>query len=669
MSWVSYAQNYEDVVLARVLADVREGFWIDVGAQDPRMDSVTCAFAERGWRGINIEPVAHWHARLAAARPADVNLCLAAGDHAGTMPFFEVDDSGLSTARGELAARHRARGLPVREVAVPVRTLASVCAEHVRGPVHFLKVDAEGAEAEVLRGMDFAAVRPWVVLVEATEPNSRRSSHDRWEPMLLAQGYAFAYDDGINRYYLAGEHAGLAPRFGPPTVFDDFVRREQVDAVAAVEARAADVDALSHRRAEELDALVARVAEKDAELAGWHARWQAEAEAAATLRGELGHAAAREAALRDAHAELAAREATGATELDRMHREAAVLQAALADAAAREAALLAGQAQQADEVAAQGAAALAEVRSQGAAVLADARAQGAALQSALEAAKEELLARQADCERLGAEASAARGEASAAQRALDAQRVELDATRRRDAAAREANDRLRREAEARQSALAAAGAREAALRDEVDELRAEVAALGEEAAALRAESAAVGEASAVLREEAASLRGDAETMRAEAAALQAEAAALEGTLAAAASAHEALRAALARSEARAAAAEQAVAKLSRQVPDLEAQVRAANAAHALAHAELLRHVGIIETLRAEHAVVQRSRSWRLTAPLRVGNALLARWRDRVSGRRGADAMASALAAAPELPLTEDAERILAHAPVFGARKD
>ena len=37
MTWVSYAQNYEDVVLARVLADVREGFWIDVGAQDPRM--------------------------------------------------------------------------------------------------------------------------------------------------------------------------------------------------------------------------------------------------------------------------------------------------------------------------------------------------------------------------------------------------------------------------------------------------------------------------------------------------------------------------------------------------------------------------------------------------------------------------------------------------------
>ena len=47
--FVSYAQNREDVVLARALrADDRRGFWVDVGAGDPVLDSVTAAFAERG---------------------------------------------------------------------------------------------------------------------------------------------------------------------------------------------------------------------------------------------------------------------------------------------------------------------------------------------------------------------------------------------------------------------------------------------------------------------------------------------------------------------------------------------------------------------------------------------------------------------------------------------
>ena len=98
MSFVSYAQNYEDVMLARAFAGVERGFYVDVGAQDPRFDSVTKAFYDLGWHGINLEPVEHWHRKLVEERPRDTNLCLAAGDHAGAIEFHETDESGLSTA-------------------------------------------------------------------------------------------------------------------------------------------------------------------------------------------------------------------------------------------------------------------------------------------------------------------------------------------------------------------------------------------------------------------------------------------------------------------------------------------------------------------------------------------------------------------------------------------
>ena len=38
---ISYAQNFEDVVLNRVFHDVKDGRYIDVGAYDPVIDSVT----------------------------------------------------------------------------------------------------------------------------------------------------------------------------------------------------------------------------------------------------------------------------------------------------------------------------------------------------------------------------------------------------------------------------------------------------------------------------------------------------------------------------------------------------------------------------------------------------------------------------------------------------
>ena len=44
-------------------------------------------------------------------------------------------------------------------------------------------------------------------LAEATVPQTRVECHVEWEPLLLAGDYAFVYFDGVNRFYLANEHA------------------------------------------------------------------------------------------------------------------------------------------------------------------------------------------------------------------------------------------------------------------------------------------------------------------------------------------------------------------------------------------------------------------------------------------------------------------------------
>lgn len=274
MSFVSFAQNYEDVMLARAFRGLRDGFYIDVGAQDPRFDSVTKAFYDMGWRGINLEPVEHWHARLLEDRPRDINLCLAAGDHGGLIEFHETDESGLSTASAEFARRHRKQGVVLRTRQVPVQTLDAIWAEHAPSDVHFLKVDVEGAEAEVLRGIDFERRRPWIVLVESTEPNSLVSTHESWESLITDHRYQLVYQDGLNRFYLAEEHADLAAAFAaPPNIFDNFIRREQFDLGIGLGARISEldrhveeIDRLSQRRAEHLSTLEAALAEREQRL-------------------------------------------------------------------------------------------------------------------------------------------------------------------------------------------------------------------------------------------------------------------------------------------------------------------------------------------------------------------------------------------------------------------
>lgn len=223
MTFISYAQNFEDVMLWRALRHIKNGCYIDIGANDPIVDSVSRAFYEQGWRGVHLEPTAQYATLLRQNRPDELVIQAAVGDSQKLLTFFEFPDTGLSTLDKDIALEHQARGFRMVQTVTPTLTLDDIFAQLPARDIHWLKIDVEGAETSVLQGWQTSEVRPWIVVIESTLPMSQTPSHQQWEALLLAKGYQFVYFDGLNRYYVSDLHPELmAQPWLPPNLFDGF---------------------------------------------------------------------------------------------------------------------------------------------------------------------------------------------------------------------------------------------------------------------------------------------------------------------------------------------------------------------------------------------------------------------------------------------------------------
>ncbi|WP_161580380.1 FkbM family methyltransferase [Subtercola vilae] len=230
---ISFAQNGEDIVLWRALKDIQGGTYIDVGANHPTIDSVSRKFYDAGWRGVAIEPNPEYASLYRVERPGDaVYEAIASDVDAPSAQIHLIDGTGLSTMIDEYGEEAAAAGWAVHDETVPVVTLNQTIEESglADRDIHFLSVDTEGAEAFVLGSIDFSRYRPWILVIEATAPNSTRQVHESWQDTVERAGYTFQMFDGLSRYYLADERAeqiGTALTYAASFV-DNFVRLDQL---------------------------------------------------------------------------------------------------------------------------------------------------------------------------------------------------------------------------------------------------------------------------------------------------------------------------------------------------------------------------------------------------------------------------------------------------------
>lgn len=224
MNFISYAQNFEDVMLWRAFKEVQNGFYIDIGAQDPIVDSVSKAFYENGWRGIHVEAISQYVEKLKKDRPDEqVFEYVICDKDIEEIEFYEIPDTGISTGDPIIASTHEKNGFKVNKIKLPCISLSSLFNAIEDKQVHWLKIDVEGMEKNVLNSWGNHPIRPQIIVIESTVPLTQIDTSDDWKHLLIERDYKEVYFDGLNRFYIYKDYLELSKFFKvPPNIFDNF---------------------------------------------------------------------------------------------------------------------------------------------------------------------------------------------------------------------------------------------------------------------------------------------------------------------------------------------------------------------------------------------------------------------------------------------------------------
>jgi FkbM family methyltransferase len=197
------SKQEQEQLVREFFAGDQTGFFVEVGANHPTVESQTWHLEQAGWTGVLIEPQPDLAAFLVTSRKAKVfaSACTSP-DRAGQPMSLYVDGvrSGLNPERMAPGSQ------TAYVIAVPTRTLDSILIEaEAPSPIDLLSVDVEGHETEVLTGFDFARWHPLLILVE-DHVGSLRTHR-----FLKSRGYRLIRRIGNNGWYVPLDERGGIP--------------------------------------------------------------------------------------------------------------------------------------------------------------------------------------------------------------------------------------------------------------------------------------------------------------------------------------------------------------------------------------------------------------------------------------------------------------------------
>jgi FkbM family methyltransferase len=171
----------------------REGFYIDIGANNGINSSNTYLFEKIGWKGICIEHIPELFKILTENRKCDCyNVAISDKNNDAVEFVRAVGIEGLSGLKNEMTEFHKERIVrekgEIQTIKVKTITFNELMSNHQNiDYIDFLSIDVEGAEMSILKNIDFKKYKFGLISVENNEEIP--GDGERMKNYMFEKGY------------------------------------------------------------------------------------------------------------------------------------------------------------------------------------------------------------------------------------------------------------------------------------------------------------------------------------------------------------------------------------------------------------------------------------------------------------------------------------------------
>ncbi len=197
---IHYGEFGEDILINRILKNIKTGRYVDVGCYHPYKGSLTAKLYKRGWRGINIDLSKSSIDLFNLVRKKDINLNIAISDFNGQTNYFE--NSPINQQNSLIKSDDNQK-----IIKTDCKNLNFILGENKFEKFEYLNVDVEGTENNVIKGIDFSKYKPILITIENNNLHIKDYIQSEVYKILTENNFTFISKIGVTNFFLNNENA------------------------------------------------------------------------------------------------------------------------------------------------------------------------------------------------------------------------------------------------------------------------------------------------------------------------------------------------------------------------------------------------------------------------------------------------------------------------------